>query len=272
MAACLLVLTDFTPAADQALTYADKLATKLGASLVLLHIRRESLLDPDAFNGYIQRMSEGEVAAALAERTAPLTAPTTVEASVAGITEATQQALEKYQPLLLVLGKPDSTRIPDELVTTTSLNLLRAVSLPLLVVSVGQAATVPTQVVVAADGEPFQLSAPVAEGAQQLLAALAPGITVAYVAEPEHSDDSKPAVASVQDSGLLPETALVQGYGVRCRRASEGVLQAQLDKQADLLVVIARRRSFFGHMFNHSVSSQLVLHSPVPVLLLPAVT
>ncbi|MBO0359965.1 universal stress protein [Hymenobacter sp. BT186] len=272
MAACFLVLTDFTPAADQALTYADKLATQLGASLVLLHIRRESLLDPDAFNGYIQRMSEGEVAAALAERTAPLTSPTTVETSVAGITEATQQAMGKYQPLLLVLGKPDSSKIPDELVTTTSLNLLRAVSLPLLVVSMGQQAAVPAHVVVAADGEVFQLSAPVAEGAQQLLAALSPDVTVAYVAEPEHSDDTKPAVASVQESGLIPEASLLQGYGVRNRRASEGILQALTDKQADLLLVIARRRSFFGHMFNHSVSSQLVLHSPVPVLLLPAVT
>jgi nucleotide-binding universal stress UspA family protein len=272
MAACFLVLTDFTPAADQALTYADKLATQLGATLVLLHIRRESLLDPDAFNGYIQRMSEGEVAAALAQRTAPLTSPVTVESSAAGITEATQQALAKYQPLLLVLGKPNTANTPDELVTTTSLNLLRAVSMPLLVVSVGQAVAAPGQVVVAADGEPFQLSAPVAEGAQQLLTALAPEVTVAYVAEPEHSDDTKPAVDSVQDSGLLPEASLLQGYGVRSRKSSEGILQALTDKQADLLIVIARRRSFFGHMFNHSVSSQLVLHSPVPVLLLPAVT
>lgn len=272
MAACFLVLTDFTPAADQALIYADKLASKLGASLVLLHIRREGLLDPDAFNGYIQRMTEGEVAASLAERTAPLASPTTVETSVAGIAEATQQAMEKYQPLLLVLGKPDNSNIPDELVTTTSLNLLRAVSLPLLVVSMGQAAVVPERVVVAADGEAFQLSAPVAEGARHLLEALSPTVTVAYVAEPEHSDDSKPAVATVQDSGMLPVSSVVQNYGLRDRKASVGILQALTDKQADLLLVIARRRSFFGHMFNHSVSSQLVLHSRVPVLLLPAVT
>jgi len=272
MATCFLVLTDFTAAADQALAYADALASPLGASLVLLHIRREGLLDPDAFNGRVQRMSEGEVAAALAERTAPLTSPTTVETSVAGITEATQQAMEKYQPLLLVLGKPDNSNIPDELATTTSLNLLRAVSLPLLVVSMGQAAGAPAHVVVAADGELFQLSAPVAEGARRLLAALAPTVTVAYVAEPENSDDTKHAVASVQESGLVPEELLLQGCGVRNRRPSAGILQALTEKQAGLLLVVARRRSFFGHLFNHSVSSQLVLHSPVPVLLLPAVT
>ena len=47
----LLVLTDFFQAAEKALDYATNLAAPLGAQLVLLHVRRDSLLDPDALSG-----------------------------------------------------------------------------------------------------------------------------------------------------------------------------------------------------------------------------
>ncbi|MBC8082591.1 MAG: universal stress protein, partial [Hymenobacter sp.] len=44
MAPSLLVLTDFFQAANGALDYAANLAPALGARLVLLHVRRDSVL------------------------------------------------------------------------------------------------------------------------------------------------------------------------------------------------------------------------------------
>lgn len=271
MAAPFLVLTDFTPAADQALRYAAALAAPIQAPLLLLHIRRETLLDPDAFNGSIRHLSEGEVAAALLARTQPLGVPVTVESAVDGVEAAVADAVRRHAPSLVVLGKPDTETTPDELVSSTSLKLLRATRTPLLVVPVGSQAQVPPHAItVAADNSPISLKTQ-SEGIRKLLVYLKPRLTVAHVAEPENSDTCTGALDAVTASGMLAgiETR-IHTHGVRHRRVWEGVLQAAQETRAELLVLIVRRRSFLGQLFSRSVTSDVILHGHLPVLLLPA--
>ncbi|MDU0371414.1 universal stress protein [Hymenobacter endophyticus] len=272
MAAPFLVLTDFTPAADQALQYAAALAAPLQAPLILLHIRRETLLDPDAFNGSIRHMSEGEVAAALQSRVASVASlPVTVESAVEGVETAVSEAVGRHSPSLVILGKPDTETTPDELVSSTSLKLLRATRTPLLVVPVGAAAAVPPHAItIAADNSPISLKTQ-SEGMRELLAYLKPRLTVAHVAEPENSDTCTVALDAVAASGLIAGVeSRIHCHGVRHRRVPEGILQAAQETHADLLVLVARRRSFLGQLFNRSVTSQVVLHGRLPMLLLPA--
>lgn len=267
-----LVLTDFTPDADRALAYAAALAAPMGASLVLLHVRRESLLDPEAFTGRIRHMSEGEIAAALAQRAATVNVPVVVEMTVESIANGVEEAVARHQAVLVVLGKPATDAIPDELATSTSLTLLRDTQVPLLVVPAAAAATqqAPARITLAADGEAFRLSEPVIVSVQKLLQRLQPALAVAYVAEPGQSDDCRLALASVLHSGLGTDLPDIQTHGVRHHARAAGILQAAAETQADLLVLVTRRRSFLGELFHRSVSAQVVLHSALPVLLLPA--
>ncbi|WP_170172737.1 universal stress protein [Hymenobacter rigui] len=271
MAAPFLVLTDFTPAADQALRYAAALAAPIQAPLVVLHIRRETLLDPDAFNGSIRHLSEGEVAASLQERIQPLGVPVVVESAVEGVEAAVADAVRRHAPSLVVLGKPDTETTPDELVSSTSLKLLRATRTPLLVVPVGsQAAVPPRNVTIAADNSSISLKTQ-STGMRELLQHLQPRLTVTHVAEPENDDTCAGAVQAVAASGLLAGIeARIHSHGVRNRRVPEGILQAAHETHADLLVLVARRRSFLGQLFNRSVTSQVILHGHLPMLLLPA--
>lgn len=272
MAAPFLVLTDFTPAADQALQYAAALAATVQAPLVLLHIRRETLLDPDAFNGSVRHLSEGEVAAALQERVIPLGVAAVVESAVDEVEDAVTEAVRRHAPSLVVLGKPTTDTTPDELVSTTSLKLLRATRTPLLVIPLGSSkATVPPQrITVAADDNPLHLQQQSAE-IRALLAQLKPHLTVAHVAEPEDDDTCCSALDAVTTSGLMSglETR-IHTHGVRHRQVPQGILQAAAETHADLLVLVARRRSFLGQLFNRSVTAQVVLHGHLPMLLLPA--
>lgn len=271
MVAPFLVLTDFTPAADYALRYAATLAAAVQAPLVVLHIRRETLLDPDAFNGSIRHMSEGEIAAALQARVQPLGVHTTVESAVDGVEGAVADAVRRHAPALLALGKPDTDTTPDELVSSTSLKLLRATRTPLLVIPVGTEAPVPPRhVTIAADNSPIDLKEQSA-GVRQLLELLQPHLTVAHVAEPENSDSCQAALEAVVNSGLTTGNAYrVHCFGIRHRRIAAGILQAATETHADLLLLVARRRSFLGQLFNRSVTSQAILHGQLPMLLLPA--
>ena len=270
MAAPVLVLTDFTPAADQALRYAATLAAPVGAALVVLHIRRETLLDPDTFNGSIRYLSEGEVAAALQERVKTLPVPVTVESTVDSVEAALAEAVHRYTPGMVVLGKPNTENTPDELVSSTSLKLLRATHTPLLVVPQGNVAAAPPQRInIAADNSAIHFETP-PESVRELLGALQPHLTVTHVAAPEDSDACTAALDAVMASGLLAGLATrVHAHGTRHRSTPLGILQAATETRADLLVLIARRRSFWGQLFNRSVTSQVILHGHLPMLLLP---
>jgi len=41
-------------------------------------------------------------------------------------------------------------------------------------------------------------------------------------------------------------------------------------READMLVVVARRHSLLGGLFHSSITAQLIQESPIPVLVLPA--
>jgi hypothetical protein len=58
MAPSMLLLTDFFRAADHALDYATSPAAPLGARLVLLYVRRDSLLDPDRLTGELPNLNQ----------------------------------------------------------------------------------------------------------------------------------------------------------------------------------------------------------------------
>lgn len=270
MPAPLLLLTDFTPAADHALTYAAVVAARLQAPLVLLHVRRTSLLDSEALTGRIPHRSEGEIAAELSRRTADLPVPATVDIAADNLDEAVAATVAQHRPQLIVLGRPDYNK-PDELIQTTSLELLRRTPLPLLVVPDTAPAKPSLQrATIAADNQPFTLNPAVVESGNRLLAAFETTVTVTHVVEPEDDDNSNLARQQVERTGLLTSLPQVVARGQRHLEPVEGILAAAEDTHADLLVLIARRHSVLQKLFYRSVSAQVVRRSLGPVLVLPA--
>jgi nucleotide-binding universal stress UspA family protein len=269
MPAPLLLLTDFTPAADRALTYAAVIAAELQVPIVLLHVRRTSLLDPEALSGRIPHRSEGEIATELSKRTAQVSVPTSVDISNDLLEDAVATAVAQHQPQLLVLGRPDYNK-PDELIDTTSLNLLRHSPVPLLIVPI----TAPAQpnlrrVTIGADNQPFSLSPQIVEFGQRLLTAFNAAINITHVVEPEDDDTSSLACQQVEKSGLTAGFQRVTTRGQRHLRPVEGLMQAAEEDGAGLLILIARRHSVLQRLFYQSVSARVVRGSLGPVLVLP---
>ncbi|NVO84136.1 universal stress protein [Hymenobacter terrestris] len=269
MTAPLLVLTDFSPDSDLALRHAAALAALLKAPLLLLYVRRESLLDPEAFTGSIHHLSEKQIADAFAKRTAGLSVPVVTESVNDRLPEALAAAVQKYAPALVVLGKPDTQQTPDQLVSTTALNLLRSTHTPLLVIPrPANDPVLPQHLLLAIDGEPFSFATPLT-GVQELLRELQPRLTLCHVASTAEAE-SVAAHDILAGSRLLAGLELpIETHPVVDSEVPEAILRAAADVQADWLVLPARRRSFWGQLFNQSVTAQAVLHSSLPVLLLP---
>lgn len=271
MATSLLVLTDFFQAADRALNYATNLAGPLCARLVLLHVRRNSVLDAEMFTGRLSNLSKEAIDLALNSLADGLTVPVVAEVGYGRVAFAVADAVSRHHPLLIVLGRPDYSETPDELVQTTSLDILRTSPHPMLVVPHAQATIrPPRRVLMAVDGETFTLGQH-AGSIRHLLTALQAELTVVHVVpEAGHHETVTHALSSVLQTGLAVDLPPVYTRAVVNGSPAEGILAAAVSSDFDVVVLIARPRSFLGQLFHHSVTSQVLLHSTLPVLLLPA--
>ncbi len=273
MTPSLLILTDFFRAANKAFDYATNLARPLGARLVLLHVRRDSILDPEMFTGELSDLSKQATAMALSRVTDDLAVPVVTEIGHGRVAFAVADAVSRHHPLLVVLGRPDYSATPDELVQTTALDLLRTALYPMLIVPHTLASsTLPRRVLLAVDGEDFTIG-PHAGVMRYLSRTLGVELTVLHVAPDAAADISEDEVmASVRRTGLGVDLPVPMRFRrVAAARPADGILHAAQAGDTDLVVLLARPRSFWGQLFHQSVTAEVLLHSPVPVLVLPTI-
>ena len=269
-APALLVLTDFFQAAGRALDYATNLAMPLGARLVLLHVRRDSLLDPEALSGRLSNLSSSAVQLAINSLTNDLPVPVVAEVGHGLLLPVVADAVSRHQPVLIVLGRPNYDELPDELASTTALDIIQHDPYPLLVVPPKLSSTAPPRrLLLAVDGEPFSLGE-YAGMARSLFQALQAEVTVLHcTTHAPTPTDGATALETVQATGLfldLPQPTLHQ---VMATSPAEGILAAAQGAHYDAVVLLARRRSVLGQLFHHSVTAQVLLHSEIPALVLP---
>ncbi len=270
MATSLLVLTDFNPAAHRALAYADSLAGAIDARLVVLHVRRDSVLDPALFTGQLSHRSQQQVDAALTRAVRDLTAPVVTETAHGQVAAAVADALIRHPSALIVLGRPDEESIPDELISTAALDLLRADPHPMLIVPHNAPTTSPPhRVLLAIDAEPFTLTE-FNEVVRHFFSALHARLTVVHVSPTADEAAASAAFEAVTQLAFTDDLRQLQTINPINLRAADGILEAAATGKFDLIILIARPRSFLGELFHRSVTAEVLLHSPLPVLVLPA--
>ena len=265
----LLVLTDFFPAADRALDYATSLAAPLGARLVLLHVRRDSPLDADALSGVFTNLSTQGIALALNRLAHNLPVPVVAEMGHGRLLPAIADAVGRHQPVLVVLGRPNREALPDALRSTTALEILQHAPYPLLVVPPDLATLAPPRrLLLAIDGEEFTLGE-YASMARQLFDALQAELTVLHCV-PQAAAIAPAALDSVLQTGLALGLKPPVFRQVVAAGPAEGILKTARPTDYDAVVLLARRHNVLGRLFHHSVTAQVLLHSKIPVLVLPA--
>jgi nucleotide-binding universal stress UspA family protein len=271
MTPSLVVLTDFFAVTNRALSYAAGLAVPLKANLTLLHVRHNELLAPAEFSS--RHTPEGELKTfyALEKLAADQAVATEVDISEFSLAEAVQEAVQHRQPLLLVLGRAGADAQPLNVLMNTVMHLLRHVPYPLLVVpAAGWDVFPPRRLLLAADGEPFNL-VEYQDVVSQLLQATHATLDVVHIiGDGEATPNPAAVLDSVRANDLVNNLEDSRLHQVYQNTVVDGVLQEAARQQADMLVIVARRHGLLGGLFHRSVTAQLLRESPIPVLVLPA--
>jgi nucleotide-binding universal stress UspA family protein len=175
----------------------------------------------------------------------------------------------RHQPALFVLGLPAPGQLTSGQVSLAALELLRAAHYPVLLVPADMPiGTPPRKVLVAADREAFALTNTSAI-LPELLRNWGIELTVAHVSTVEDDAGCAQALRAVQCSGLGAAATSVDLRGYLSSDPADGLLRAIDETEADLVVMLARSRSYLSELFHRSVTSRVINHSPVPVLVVP---
>ena len=273
MSLTLVVFAGFYQTARHTVRYANTLTQALCGKLVLLHVNRASLFDPYEAVPKHYRQEElarqTETAAALHRMAEELSARPTVEVATDLLPEIAQDQAARHQPALFVLSPPYQPHENAASVATGCADLLRGGHHPLLVVPTATPTEQPPRrILIAADRDAFALT-PASLALHPLFALPGVELIVAHVSDGEDDAGCSAALHAVQVSGLVKGLATPELRGYEHDNYAEGVLVAVEDTQADLVVVLARQRSYLGELFHRSVTAQLLERCPVPVLVLP---
>ena len=271
----IVVLANLSEAAEKAARYAAVLGAPLHARVALLHCYHDPVLLVPELAAVTAAQTDRNYAETTAEIQAlaqQLPGGAAVMVSARPMADAVAEAVAQHQPLLLAMGLSPEHDFLDELLRNQVLPVLRGTHQPLLLVpEAAPAAALPRRVLLALDAEPFGLGA-AGQQLAPLLAAWQAAYAVTHVVLPDEAAPPRGRLplADVRARGLLPPDTPQWLYQEEDLTAADGIVQAQADTQADLLVLIARPRSFWSRLFRHSVTADVLRRSPVPVLLVPA--
>jgi nucleotide-binding universal stress UspA family protein len=252
------------------------MAAAAEGQLVLLYVEAIPALEPEiglvVIPEQYYQQEHNEMVEALAAHAQQLPAPTIIEHQVGGLHDVLVEVVKRWHPQLLVMGLAAEHDVLDEMMLNHALPALRNIGLPLLLVPefAPQKPALPRLIAVAADSEDFRLT-PASLAFLPLLHTWAAAYTVVHIATPKDPDDGgiHKAYDAVRHSTILPPSAPSTTYQIRYQPVSRGIVQATLDVQADLLVLMARPRTLLASIFGWGMAAEVVRACPVPVLLLP---
>jgi nucleotide-binding universal stress UspA family protein len=128
---------------------------------------------------------------------------------------------------------------------------------------------VPRRLLLAVDDEHFSLGEHMGL-VHHFLAALGAHLTLLHVSPYPSEVANAAAQEAVERTGLTLDLPPFTFQHFTHASPVEAILQAVADDHFDMVVLIARPRSFLGELFHCSVTARVMLHSSVPVLVLPA--
>ena len=264
----ILIPTDFSPVADNALEHAIEIATPFGSELYLYHVYSLHKIDrhleyseeEQPYRKKLERsmkMTRHKFIDTITER--GLTLHTVVEHDT--MLSIFDRTAEKLRIDLIVMGSKGAPGLKKACFGSMAATALQLAKVPVLVVPPDHSFSL-AQIVLAVD--PNGVSARTLAPLQKLAGKFGSKVTVLNV----HTGPGKSAAEEME----VPLQGVDTTY---CevplsKSVNESINEYVSEKQYGLLCMVRREKGFFESLFQKSFTQDQVYNSPIPLLVLPA--
>jgi nucleotide-binding universal stress UspA family protein len=271
----ILVPVDFTEIAKNAALYGISLARQVGIKkIILYHAYQEPVAtDPNMmpielidFNVLKDASSIGmaRFTKSLEGLAVGITIDTLSEYAL--LEDGVKYFCDEHNVDIIVMGVAGGNKLDEALIGSSAVDVAKKVTVPVIIVPPATAFSTIKNVVFACDFKNVVEATPV-QPIKQLLAETKARLFVLNV---DH--DNKHFTKDVPFESLLLDT-LLDGYNpeyhfVDSTDFVEAVNSFAIEKEADLIITIPKKHSFFERLFKESHTKQLAFHSHVPLMVI----
>jgi len=267
----ILIPTDFSDVANNALKYALELASKSKASVTLLHIRQIPLSDPsfpaETFQMYLNEIEtfEKEQSEKLTETLLkPSGIPFEFCSATGFVGDEVVRITHEKNIDLIVMGTTGASGIAELLVGSNAASVIGKADIPVLVVPPGKFYQPITHILYATDfNEPeFPAFSRLMFFAELYDAKLS---IVHVKGEFDQFFNAANNFFKRNKENITRDYTLVNVDG---KNVMEAIDEKVDELHADLLVMAKHNRSFFDRLFHRSLSKRMAYHTKIPLLVL----
>jgi nucleotide-binding universal stress UspA family protein len=263
----LLVATDFSPAATNALEFAAMLAGKTKASLRLLHVYMVPVTMNDmpvlmASAETLKQSSEAgldRLKSELSLRHPELTI--SCDSRMGDIITEVEQIAKNETPLAIVIGTHGMSGFERAVFGSTAASIIRHANIPVIAVPATYHQLKIDSMLLATDLRHGIPVAKIKHWTNQFGAAL----HIVHIAESKDKEpDEEPAFAEqFPDQRVSYEVIYNQDI-------QKGIITAIKKTGADLLLIMPHQHNLLDRIFHRQHTEALISHAPIPVLSIPA--
>jgi nucleotide-binding universal stress UspA family protein len=262
----LLVPTDFSSNARNALDYAVALANRFDSKILLYHAFKTRITSRTfiSIDSILKEEAEEKMEAISEEVKKDLIGNASIQglAMRGDVIPAIQHRAAMENADLIVMGTEGASGIRGIVMGSTAVGVLESVEVPVLVVPKGAIYKGFESLVIALDEK--AVSSPEVLRPLFLIArAYDLAIKVYHKTDPQH-----PSELDEQVAGLFNDIPHGFYYETNEMDANESILQYARHEMADLLCLVRRKRNFLEKLFETSITRQQVLHGNLPMLIL----
>jgi nucleotide-binding universal stress UspA family protein len=255
----IVVPTDFSPPAEEAMLYAGRIAGTIGGSMLLFHAFQipVSMSDVPVLMISVEELRTSVDAGLqkakelLQSRYPDLKIET--ESRPGDVTDELNLICKARDPFAIVTGKHGATGIEHVLFGSTSLSIVRGVNTPVIIVSPGSSSQQVKQIGLAIDlaDEGFP-----AEKIKGITAALGARLHIVHV---ENDKSGKMAFNGVP--GLTATYTTIQD-----NEFVHGIASFIEQRDIDLLIILPHRHNFIERWFSKTHTPELIQKLSIPVM------
>jgi nucleotide-binding universal stress UspA family protein len=267
----ILVTTDFSPAAGNAVNYAADMALSINAKLLLLNVVQTPI-------GYsdlpivisledMMRSSEKDILDLKAEVKGRTNDKIIIETEVGmgGFFEELKNVCERVKPYAVVMGSQGKTATEHLMFGAHTVHTVKHLTWPVITVPPGAKFATVKKIGFASDLTEVVETTPIEE-IKMLVHDFNAELYILNTGKKEVFDAD-----IVFESGLMQEMTMALNpkfHFINNEDTDKGIIDFVDKNQIDLLIVLPKRHNLIESLFHKSHSKNLVLHSHVPVMAL----